>query len=194
MGAHSSTLPSHHPNTASGQSGPTIQSCHGLAPLACFPGAIGGGEVIAHLTTHLPTTYYWSIFHWFKGGSHCASPSTTLKDGEACCWLLLGKVGQLGVRLPKVHRITHVTIEHAVQQQVHVVKAAPRKMILWGLVDGKENLKKFKYLRSSTTSILCELIMSWAGSEINEHMLFVPLATFDYNIHVDKRAQFSILL
>jgi hypothetical protein len=182
---HLPALPAH-PGTTSGRTNPVTQS---LETLPLVTDATSSGEVIARLTTRSTTAYSSWVSRWFGVGSHRTSPSAALGDGAGSCWLIPGKVGQLGVRLPNILRITHVAVEHAVQQQVSAAELAPRKMVLWGLVDGKENLAKFKYLRNSATGMLRELFTSRTGPGINEHLPFVPLASFDYNIHSDNHIQ-----
>ena len=188
VGLHLPALPAH-PGTTSGRTNPVTQSRPVPETSPLITDATSGGEVIARLTTRSPTAYSSWVSRWFGVGSHRTSPSAALGDGVGSCWLLPGKVGQLGVRLPNILRITHVAVEHAGQQQGSAAELAPRKMVLWGLVDGKENLVKFKHLRNSATGMLRELLMSRTAPGINEHLPFVPLASFDYNIHSDNHIQ-----
>jgi SUN domain-containing protein 1/2 len=58
------------------------------------------------------------------------------------CWPIRGSKGQLAVMLVRPVIITEFTIDHAAKEVAYDVRSAPKKMEVWGLVEGKENIKK----------------------------------------------------
>jgi SUN domain-containing protein 1/2 len=58
------------------------------------------------------------------------------------CWPFKGTRGQLAVMLARSVIITEFTIDHAAKEVAYDVRSAPKKMEVWGLVDGQENIKK----------------------------------------------------
>jgi len=69
---------------------------------------------------------------------------------------------------------------------------APRKIILWGMVEGDNNLEKYNALHQSATGILLELFQSTPA--VMDGIVLVPLSSFDYNIYTPHHIQsFSIL-
>ncbi|KAI6027731.1 hypothetical protein PISMIDRAFT_115906, partial [Pisolithus microcarpus 441] len=97
------------------------------------------------------------------------------------CWLLGGNSGQLGVSLPRVVRISHVVVDHIVSDTL----TAPRQMILWGLVDGRENLALFRALRANSLDIPEKRTFP----AISGSFSFIPLSYFEYNTHASNLTQ-----
>ncbi|KAF8525803.1 hypothetical protein BU17DRAFT_40899 [Hysterangium stoloniferum] len=60
------------------------------------------------------------------------------------CWPFAGTRGQLGVLLARNAFISEVTIEHAPKDVAYDLRAAPREMELWGLVQGTDNVAKVR--------------------------------------------------
>ncbi|KAI0316056.1 hypothetical protein OF83DRAFT_1128946 [Amylostereum chailletii] len=58
------------------------------------------------------------------------------------CWPFAGGEGQLGVALAHPVFIEEVTIDHVAREVAWDMKSAPRKMELWGLVEGAENMRR----------------------------------------------------
>lgn len=104
-----------------------------------FASEAGGATVTCSLTTDcLP----WPFSLW------SSSPSLAITDGDRTgqCWLVRGQHAHLGVVLSQPIYPTHVTIEHVPIRIAADKGEAPRAMILWGLVDGENNVGRVKTL------------------------------------------------
>lgn len=117
-----------------------------------------------------------------------------LDDAPGSFWLINGHSGQLGIRLSEVARLSHVTVDHVPEIPPTTIETAPRKMILWGVVDGEDNLAKYHSLRNKATGILSVLLATRPPPPIHHHLLFLPLVAFDYSIHVMDHDQTFPLL
>ncbi|KIK27017.1 hypothetical protein PISMIDRAFT_93827 [Pisolithus microcarpus 441] len=101
------------------------------------------------------------------------------------CWLLGGHSGQLGVSLPRVVRISHVVVDHIVDDTL----TAPRQMILWGLVDGKDNFSLLRSLRAKLAGNTPDLSEKRTFPAISGGFPFIPLSYFEYSIHAPNLTQ-----
>lgn len=109
-----------------------------------------GGRVIPALTT--PTyslqprgmlSYAWGALTGrsiLEGRPPVTALHPDLSVGN--CWPIRGSKGQLAVMLSRSVIITEFTIDHAAKEVAYDVRPAPKKMEVWGLVEGKENIKK----------------------------------------------------
>ena len=109
-----------------------------------------GGRVIPALTTPTYSLQPRGILNYAWG----AITGRTILEGRppvtalhpdisvGNCWPFRGSKGQLAVMLARPVIITEFTIDHAAKEVVHDVRPAPKKMEVWGLVEGKENVKK----------------------------------------------------
>lgn len=60
------------------------------------------------------------------------------------CWPFEGSVGQLGVRLSRRVFPSEVTIDHVPRELAVDIGSAPREMEVWGLIEGKDNIARYK--------------------------------------------------
>lgn len=106
-----------------------------------------GGRVIPQLTTQtyrIETKSYWGNWGWFGTPTEGRPPITALHPDTHVgnCWPFKGSHGQIGVMLARSIIPTEFTIDHAAKEVAFDVRSAPKKMEVWGLVDGAENVKK----------------------------------------------------
>ena len=100
-----------------------------------------------------------------------------LRVGE--CWLVSGRSGQLGIGLHTFLAPTHVTIDHIPLEIAADIGQAPRKMVLWGLVEGDRNLAVYHDLVERGVAL------HTPGHEhptVHSDQPFVLLASFAYDI------------
>ncbi|KAI6150237.1 hypothetical protein EDD17DRAFT_1765893 [Pisolithus thermaeus] len=112
---------------------------------------------------------------------------------------LIGKIGsvqavleddlQEAITFQDVVRVTHVMVDHIPAELTNAIEIAPCKLLLWGMVDGEDNLAKYHSLRSSATGPLCDLLTARMAPALSRGMPFVPLVSFDYNIHAANHTQ-----
>ncbi|KAL1937984.1 hypothetical protein VTO73DRAFT_12734 [Trametes versicolor] len=104
-------------------------------PVALRDYALGvdGGMVFDELTS--------------SGGSHTASgPDLALDEDTRVgrCWLFSGSTGQISITLPVFIYPTHVSIDHIPRAIAADIGQAPRRMILWGVIDGYDNKERHR--------------------------------------------------
>lgn len=128
------------------------------------------------------TANTWSIFRHLTvlssdGVSGCGSAYLALEDNDGC-WEFHGNRGQVGIRLSGWTKFKHIRIGSG-----RTVEESPREMILWGMIDGRENTEKF----SSSSSIVRNTLMRHAPPQISPPSLdgyhFIPLASFLYDLN-----------
>lgn len=78
--------------------------------------------------------------------SHPAHPANVilrpnLNGGP--CWELDGVSGQVGIILPQFIYPSHITVDHIPRDLAEDPGQAPRRMTLWGVVDGQSNLARY---------------------------------------------------
>ncbi|KAI6138742.1 hypothetical protein BKA82DRAFT_948910 [Pisolithus tinctorius] len=162
-----------------------IQPTTSLTILEDFVSHSNGAAVIGNLTSPVST----SLLSGVLKRKHSAW--SALDDGNAC-WIFHGQSGQLAIAFAEIINISHVTVAHTPLELTDSVEMAPQKMILWGMVKGKENLEKYNALRQNATGILLELFQS--ALVITHNIAFIPLTSFDYNVHTTQHIQsFAIL-
>lgn len=107
-----------------------------------------GGRVVPQLTTQtykIPTASSWGSWGWLGSSSVEGRPPITALHPDihvGNCWPFRGFDGQIGVMLARSIIITEFTIDHAAKEVAFDVRSAPKKMEVWGLVDGAQNVKK----------------------------------------------------
>ena len=156
----------------------------GISNLAEYASSRTGGQIVLSLMT--PTTFPQASFirRLLRGTPRPGSPWAALgEDMEfESCWLLGGNFGQLGVGLSRAVRISHVVVDHHVNDTL----TAPRQMLLWGLVDGEENLASFRDLHAKRTGFIPE---KHAFPAISGGLSFVPLSFFEYDTRAANLTQ-----
>ncbi|KAI5991029.1 hypothetical protein EDC04DRAFT_2587712 [Pisolithus marmoratus] len=155
--------------------------------LAEYASTRAGGDIVLPLTTPTILPRGSLIHHLLRSGPQPGSPWAALGDDmrSQSCWLLGGKSGQLGVSLPRVVRINHVVVDHVVGDII----TAPRQMILWGLVDGRENLALLHAFRAKSTGDMLDISEKRTFPAISGGFTFIPLSYFEYNIHAPNLTQ-----
>ena len=152
--------------------------------LAEYASGRAGGKIVLSLTTPTILPQASLIRRLLRGSSRPGSPWAALGEDMRLesCWLLGGKSGQLGVGLSRAVRISHVVVDHHVGNNL----TAPRQMILWGLVDGEENLASLRALRAKRTDVIP---VAHAFPAISGGLSFVPLSSFKYDTHATNLTQ-----
>ncbi|RPD74276.1 hypothetical protein L226DRAFT_425821, partial [Lentinus tigrinus ALCF2SS1-7] len=102
-----------------------------------------------------------------------------LRVGE--CWLVPGTSGQLGIGLHTFVAPTHVTIDHIPLEIAADIGQAPRKMVLWGLVEGSHNRALYRKL-AERGEVLHAAALGRERPPVHSNQQYVFLASFDYNI------------
>jgi SUN domain-containing protein 1/2 len=113
-----------------------------------YAGYFTGARVIPQLTSQtykIVDKSFWGRWGMFGSTSTEGRPPVTALHPDihvGNCWPFKGPVGQIGVMLSRSIVISEVTIDHAAKEVAFDVRSAPKKMELWGLVDGAENIQK----------------------------------------------------
>ncbi|KAI6041184.1 hypothetical protein EDC04DRAFT_2566062, partial [Pisolithus marmoratus] len=102
--------------------------------------------------------------------------------------------GQIAIAFQDVVHVMHVMVDHIPVGLTNTTERAPRKLLLWGMVDGKDNLVKYHSLCNSATGALCGLLTAHTAPALSHSMPFIPLARFDYNIHATNHTQLFPIL
>ncbi|KAI9059317.1 hypothetical protein FKP32DRAFT_1531019, partial [Trametes sanguinea] len=112
-----------------------------------------------------------------------ASPPEVVLDDDirpGHCWHFAGSRAQVAISLPEFIHPTHVTIDHIPRAIAADIHQAPRRMILWGVVDGIANRRRYQskhdVIRANSTLSRDHPPLTKDG------YLFIELADFVYNI------------
>ncbi|KAI0753000.1 hypothetical protein C8Q80DRAFT_1096880, partial [Daedaleopsis nitida] len=117
-------------------------------------------------------------------------PAAALRDDlrTGDCWRMAGSSGQLAVGLPELIHVTHVTIDHLPVAFSPDVGEAPRKMFLWGVIDGKSNHALYQeWVANGRT--LHPPGLGRLGPQLSAGYSYVLLATFEYDIYALSHVQ-----
>ena len=156
----------------------------GISSLAEYASGRAGGKIVLSLTTPTMLPQASLIRRLLRNTPRPGSPWAALSEDMQLesCWLLGGKSGQLGVSLSRSVRISHVVVDHHVDD----ILTAPRQMILWGLVDGEENVASFRDLHAKRTGVIPE---KHPFPAISGGLSFVPLSSLEYDSHAANLTQ-----
>ncbi|KAI6098656.1 hypothetical protein EDD16DRAFT_1498286, partial [Pisolithus croceorrhizus] len=113
---------------------------------------------------------------------------------EGACWHLPERRGQIAVAFRDVVCITHVMVDHIQAGLTDTAEIAPCKLLLWGMVDGEDNLAKYHFLHNSATGTLRELLTTHTAPALSCSMSFIPFLSFNYNIHATIHTQLFPIL
>ncbi|KAI0044926.1 hypothetical protein FA95DRAFT_207587 [Auriscalpium vulgare] len=110
----------------------------------------GGASIIPSLTSPTlevrPPTFRQQLLGLITNNGYAIgrAPIVALhhETNNGYCWPFAGNEGQLGVLLAHPVRIDEVAIDHVAQEIAWDMRSAPRKMEVWGLVEGADNLRK----------------------------------------------------
>lgn len=113
-----------------------------------------------------------------KSGINSVPPSTVLSNTGGACWSFRGTSGTFGIALdtPMVV-LSHIAIRHWPSNSTSTLSLAPRQVNVWGLVDGKANMKIFSQSKHLFTSALAKI-----PPPVSKEGVFLPLAEIDYDI------------
>ena len=164
----------------------------------------GGANVIPSLTSptyEIPSSYFYGLI---TGTSvYARSPVTALHHDLhlGYCWPFRGSKGQLGVKLASLVHISDFTIDHVAREVAHDMRSAPRYMEVWGLVEGEENLGKFKEYSARKQQERAEAqergetlpVLPTYPSTLPKSVPYMHIASFTYDIHDSSNIQtFSV--
>ncbi|OJT15388.1 SUN domain-containing protein 3 [Trametes pubescens] len=140
-----------------------------------------GGKVVPSLTSSL-------VDHARSRGSPDALGPDVVIDEDLSigrCWSI-PVTGQIGLSSPTLIHPTSISVDHIPKELAADIGRAPRRMILWGLVDGLSNLQRF---RSVPTDELKAIANGRTSPTLSKNHAFVPLASFEYDINADFHVQ-----
>ena len=124
-----------------------------------------------------------------------SDPTVVLSDDNHIghCWCFPSTHGQVGITLPDFIYPTNVSIDHIPVELAAIPGQAPRRMVLWGVVDGDRNTALYhqfsSVLRNNLTiaHLVPPIILK------GEAEMFVVLAEIEYDIHLPAVVQtFSV--
>jgi SUN domain-containing protein 1/2 len=125
------------------------------------------------------------------------------------CWPFAGGEGQLGVVLASPIFMEEVTIDHVAKSIAFDMRSAPRRMEVWGLVEGKDNIARVRAWKEDLAARK-EARQSKLGGEdssttydkdgsdyevvdypktLPKYPEYIRLANFTYNIHSPNNVQ-----
>jgi SUN domain-containing protein 1/2 len=147
----------------------------------------GGGRVVLGITS--PTVPQQS---WFTTRVRAAAihnnPDTAITDDLhlPSCWRVSGQAGQLGISLSEPISVTHVTIDHLAVDMTSDIESAPRRLVLWGIIDGVDNAEKWQRHIARSSQLPLHSIK---GPAITNSYSYIPLKIFEYDIHAPSHIQ-----
>ncbi|KAH9972829.1 hypothetical protein BGW80DRAFT_1312790 [Lactifluus volemus] len=97
------------------------------------------------------------------------------------CWPFKGDQGQLGVTLAHPVFIDEITIDHVASEIAWDLRSAPRKMEVWGLVEGAKNHAKVASWEDSRNEAGLEVPTQ--PRSLPHSAKYVRVAQFEYDIH-----------
>lgn len=122
----------------------------------------------------------------FSDNSPEAALNDDLRIGQ--CWLVENKTLQLGVALHAFIRPTHVTVDHIPLEIAADIGRAPRKILVWGLIEGPSNLAQHRSLVADGVPLYPPGLHRY-GPPLADGKLFVLLASFEYDIYAPFHIQ-----
>ena len=155
----------------------------------------GGALVIPSLTsdTHevKPHGVQQQIIGYLTGNGYALGrpPITALHHETRVghCWPFQGDQGQLGVTLSRVIQVEEITIDHVARDIAWDMRSAPRKMEVWGLVEGASNFEKVAALDAARTKDGQEIPVQ--PRSLPSSVRYVRIAQFEYDIDAPNAVQ-----
>ena len=155
----------------------------------------GGAVVIPSLTsdTHeiKPHGVRQQVIGYLTGqGYALGRPPITALHHETHvghCWPFPGDQGQLGVTLSRVVQIEEITIDHVARDIAWDMSSAPRKMEVWGLVEGASNFAKVAAWDAARTKAGQEIPMQ--PRSLPNSVRYVRIAQFEYDVDAPSAVQ-----
>ncbi|QRV89975.1 myosin-4 [Ceratobasidium sp. AG-Ba] len=153
----------------------------------------GGGRVIPEYTS---PTFSVSPEGWRRflgiGAVQGRPPAVALVPdiNVGNCWAFPGSQGQIAVLLSRSVRVDSVTIDHASKDVAYDLKTAPKKFVVWGLVEGDDNLAKLaeyrKHAEAQTIGPEPENTIDLGTSPFKQS---IKLTEFEYDINATSHIQ-----
>jgi SUN domain-containing protein 1/2 len=155
----------------------------------------GGAVVIPSLTsdTHeiKPHGVRQQVISYLTGhGYAIGRPPITALHHETHvghCWPFEGAQGQLGVTLSRIVQIEEITIDHVARDIAWDMSSAPRKMEVWGLIEGSSNFEKAAALDAARTNAGQEIPMQ--PRSLPHSTRYVRIAHFEYDVDAPNAVQ-----
>jgi Sad1/UNC-like protein len=155
----------------------------------------GGAVVIPSLTsdTHeiKPHGVRQQVISYLTGhGYAIGRPPITALHHETHvghCWPFEGAQGQLGVTLSRIVQIEEITIDHVARDIAWDMSSAPRKMEVWGLVEGASNFDKAAALDAARTKAGQEIPMQ--PRSLPHSVRYVRISQFEYDANAPHAVQ-----
>ncbi|KAK2460315.1 hypothetical protein APHAL10511_007704 [Amanita phalloides] len=119
-----------------------------------------GARVIPSLTSPTlelrpPTLSTRLVAYFTSHGYALGRPPVTALHHEVhngFCWPFSGSEGQLAVALAAPVKVESVSVDHVPKEVAFDIGSAPRDMEVWGLVEGKENVRRVKEWRDARSA------------------------------------------
>ena len=149
-----------------------------------FASKANGGLVLPTLTTQ-PTKSMEKKRAVNAVSEAQSNPDVVIEENPAIsnCWAV-NIPGQIGLWMPAVIHPTHVTIEHTPKEVSAAIGRAPRRLVLWGVIDGSPNKSKYASLSEEEKGAF-----DHSSPSITTGRVFVSLADFEYDIDADFHIQ-----
>ena len=107
--------------------------------------------------------------------------SSSLEHGQ--CWMLPQATGHIAVSLRYPIIITHITLDHPLVSVTSQLADAPRQVVLWGLIEGSDSLKRYHshpHLRGLSYSQPTPTVVERVKS-MDDTAMFIELGHFHFN-------------
>ncbi len=136
-----------------------------------------GGKILPGLTTAVHTDQ-------FTPDQQTFGPEVVIDDLTTIghCWSAVVP-SQVGLSTPALIHPTNVTIDHIPRELTADIGRAPRRMNLWGVVDGKTNHARYKSVVAARGRRTPTAPLLTSGH------VFLNLASFEYDIAAETHIQ-----
>ncbi|KAH9856550.1 hypothetical protein C2E23DRAFT_881895 [Lenzites betulinus] len=168
-----------------------------------------GAHIIPSLTSDTAEVRPLGVFSQITGlltggnGFAVGRPPVTALHHEihtGHCWPFPGSQGQLGVALAAPVYVSDITIDHVAKEVATDMRSAPRQMELWGLVEGQDNVAKFREWKTMRAAAREEaesrgepvppsLLDEAYPRSLPKRPEYVRIANFTYDIHSPQYIQ-----
>ena len=118
------------------------------------------------------------------------APTLSILDDSRIgeCWSISSNRAQLGIKLARNIFPTHITIDHIPKAIALNIGHAPRSLMVWASVDGPENRRLAENIRQAR-NITYPSSLNRTSPLQKLHLDFIPIATFEYDIHATSHIQ-----
>jgi hypothetical protein len=139
-----------------------------------------------HYSPSIRQYYGLKVLSWilaFDLLSHVGFPPNAALSNDLTpdsCWAFSGPRGQLGIDLSERIRVHNITIDHLAQELAADIGQAPRIVVLWGRIDGEQNIKKAReYVNYAANTPL----------QKTDGAVYLPLLEFGYQPSASSHIQ-----